>query len=153
MIELVAFIFITQFVALVFYYSTDRELKFLARGGIQQHEQLTLTKWKYLFVFSKRKEGIITKHIFICMIAYYIVNGAGFAVLLFLYFSKNGPLIGFCCAFLVFANIGLLFILDTYPKLTPEQKKMRLDYMEQLAQEYKIKRQEKKQNKLKLKGK
>ena len=152
MIELAVFIAIFgNPLVLAFLYSADRELKFLAQGGIQQHEQITLTKWKYLFVFSKRKDGIISKHAYRCMIAYYIVNGTGYVALLFLYIAKNDPFITISCIILAFANLGLLAMVGSQPRLTPVQEERKLKYMEQLAQEYKIKRQEKKQNKLKRK--
>jgi len=78
MIELVIVVFLMQFGTLTFYYIADRELQFLSKSGIKQYEQITLTKWNYLFVYYKRKEGLISKFILKCMIVYYITNGAGF---------------------------------------------------------------------------
>jgi len=153
MIELVVFIFMMQSGVLLYFYITEREMKFLSQIGIKQCEQLMLTKWKYLFVFSKRKEGIITKHAYVWMIAYYIVNGAGFVILFVLYIAKNDLLINVCFGVLLFANLGLLIFAIIQSRLTSVQEEMRSDYMQKQREEYLRKRRERKQNKLKLKGK
>ena len=151
--ELVALVFLGNSIIITFFYITDRELKFLSRQGIKQYEQIQLNKGKYLFIYYERKKGMITKCIYKRMIVYYIVYGAGFVVLFFLYIAKNDSLITLCCAILVFANIGLLPLAFPEPRLTPAQEKMRSDYMQKQREEYLRKRRERKQNKLKLKGK
>ena len=140
MIELIAIVFMIEPVVLLFVYIADSELKLVSRIGIKQTKLLKLHKWKYLFVFSKRKEGVITKHAFMCMVAYYIINSAGFIALLVQLMIKSDSFITASCVIFGFVNIGLLFLVVTQPRLSFEQRKQRFDYLQKRHEDYKKKK-------------
>jgi len=141
-------IFLSEFVVLAFIYITDRELKLLSQIGIKQYELLTLSKGKYLFVYYERKKGLITKPVFVCMITYYIVNGAGFIALFIQLIIENDSLIRESSTILIIGNLGLLFMVGIYtPKLSAEQKHVKWEYLYKLGLELKKQKEEKKKAK------
>ena len=144
MIELIALVFLGNFVVLISVYITDRELKSLSQIGIKQFKMLKLYKWKYFFIFSRRKEGIITKHAFMCMVAYYVINSAGFIALLIQLIIKSDSFITANCVILGFLNIGLLFLVVSQPRLNLEQRKQRFNYLQKLHEDYLRQKKEKK---------
>ena len=144
MIELVVLVFMANALVLSFLYFTDRELKLLLQIGLGQYKLLSLNKWKYFFVFYKRKEGIITKHAYVCMIAYYIVNGIEFIWLFIQIITGNNSFISETCMVQGFSNIGLLAIVVIEPRLTPEEKRIKFEYLEKLGKDLKRQKEEKK---------
>ena len=70
-------VFLIQLGVIIFLYFTDKYLKLVSKAGIRQVKMYTLKRSRYLFVYQKRKEGIITKYAFVCMILYYMINIAG----------------------------------------------------------------------------
>ena len=145
MYEYIAIVLLIQILTLVFLYLTDMERKFFSRSGVKQCKLLTLKRGKYLFLFYERKGNIITKHAFICMIAYYIVNGAGFAALLIQAITGNDSFEKDIFATLIFANIGLLIVVvgGNPRKLTPDQNKEYWEYRMKLHEERKKQKREK----------
>jgi len=139
MYELIIIVLMMQSVFLVFLYITDMELKFFSQIGIKQCELLTLKKGKYLFLFFKRKENMITKHAFVCMVAYYIINCAGFIALLVQAITGNNSFVTESCVALVFSNIGLLIaVVSGNPKkLTSNQQKDYFEYRMKIHEDYK----------------
>ena len=99
-------------------YFSDRKLKYLSKSGLGQADIFKLAKFKYLYIYYRRKEGLITKHAFLCMIAYYIINLTGFVAIIILYVSDNSSLLEVVCV-LVFFNIGL-FTVTGRSDLAPE---------------------------------
>ena len=101
-------VFFLQFVTLMSLYFTDRRYKLESKSGIRKVKMLTLTKCKYFFVYNRRSEGLITKYVFKCMIAYYVVNITLFTILIILIFLENTPPMTILTGILCFSNIGLL---------------------------------------------
>jgi len=146
------FLVITLFIqcgTLAFLYIADKRLKFLAESGIEIRSKLgvkkqvrvfILERYKYLFVYYKRKESIITKHAFLCMIAYYIINIVGFAVLTHQFVMGNSSFI--VGAIFCFLNLGLMIAVQQQPALNYEKGQMLNEYMSKERE----KRKEKKEN-------
>ena len=133
--------------ALLFLYFHDKELKLLSKLDIKQVKMLTLpTHYRSFFVYYRRKEGLITKHAYIWMIAYYIVNGVGFVTLfiqliyefiiesdLYSILTAAGtidtnPALGYTCCILAVSN-GILFVAAQLKReLGLDQKQVLLSY-------------------------
>jgi len=121
--------FCIQLGALVFMYVADRELKLVLKVGIKQVEMLTLKKSKYFFVYSKRKGGVITKHAFKCMIAYYVMNTAGFTLLLLLSIEGFSSFVTVTSCILGFSNAVLVPVAGSQPVLDYNQKNRVYTYL------------------------
>ena len=80
------FIFMSQVSVLILLYIADRGLKIVSKNRIKQVEMISLRKsHRNFLVRYRRKEGIITKFAFKCMIAYYIINATGFIAIFIQY--------------------------------------------------------------------
>ena len=124
---LLGFILLFELLILVFIYIKDKDLKLVSQFGVKKVKFVRLTRWKYFFVYSKRNEGVITKHSFVCMIANYLINGALitlFCIQLVTHIPENDSL--FANIYVVFTalNGGLFFVIVSQPILNPEQRKM-----------------------------
>ena len=102
--------FFIQLVTLTSLYFTDRRLKRESKSGNKKVKMLTITKYKYFFMYYKRNEGVITKYAFVCMIAYYIVNLTLFTILTTQFFIDSSLSLTIPTATLCFLNIGLLYV-------------------------------------------
>ena len=150
-------VFIIQSATLICLYFADRGLKFASKSGIKQVKMLTTKKYKSFFVYYRRKEGVITKHAFVCMIALYIIDFVGLVAIsiqftmdaessLYLFFStatmdSNPPLAITSCILAVF-SVVLLVAATSQPeyKLSFEQKNALSEY---IAKELKKLKEEK----------
>ena len=128
MTALLVVLFFSQFGILLFLYISDRRLKHVLKSGIKPVKMLALTKSKYFFVFYKRKDGLITKHAYSCMIAYYMINSAGFATIITQIIVGSSLPLATCCI-LAFSHVGLITAINSQPVLSYEQKKMLERYL------------------------
>ena len=113
-------------VILLYIYISDKDLKSVAYFSIKDVKFITLTKCKYLFVYHKRKEGIITKHAFLCTIANYIINGTIIIALLVSIIINSEALFenGHYFVITIFVlNVALIMAVISQPNLSPEQRK------------------------------
>ena len=147
---LLVLLFLEQSIVLIFIYCTDRELKYALKIGVKDSKLYKLTRCKYLFVYTKRKDGIITKHAFMCMIAYYILNFTGlisvFVQIIFgsVIFGIISSLTITICIFIIL-NIGL-FIAATPPfALNFKEREMMAREHQRIYDEAQKKRWEKKE--------
>ena len=132
--------FLLQLVVLHALYFTDRQIKLVLMLGITQEKakMFNLKKFKYFFVYYRRKEGIISKNVFVGMIAYYIVNFIGFLTV-FIQLFIDGSVVPF--GVLGFLNICLWFAIAFLgPNLEPRQKIFLDEYK---AKERALRKQEK----------
>ena len=127
---LIGMLFILHIIVLACLYVNDKRIKAMLSSGIKQIELLSLTKQKYFFVYYKRKEGFISKHAFISMIVYYILNFAGFVALFIQFITGNNSPLLTTCGILIFLNIGLIFLVSVHPAITDEQKMELDEYMD-----------------------
>jgi len=139
-IALIGVIFFMQFIALILLYFADRGLKIVSKIRAKQVDMFTLTKSKYLYVYFRRKEGIITRFAFKCMIAYYAINISGVIAIFAPFIMGNSSFLMGACGFLIFAHIGLFVPIGSQPALNFEQKVMLERYF---ADEREKKRKEK----------
>ena len=113
---------------LMFIYNADRRLKHVLKSGIKPVKMRTLTKNKYLFVFYRRKEGLITQHAYLYMIAYYFINAIGFTTMLIQYTTESNY--SLTCYILASLHLVMFIAVSTQPSLNPVQQKMFERYME-----------------------
>ena len=109
MFTLIVLTFLIQFATLTYMYIADRKLKWGTANGYGKVKTLTLTKYKYLYVYYERKTGLITKYVFLCMIAYYLVNIVGALLLFILFIIASEILLTTTCVILSL-NGGLLVV-------------------------------------------
>ena len=127
--------FFVQAIALTLLYFTDKELKRISKSGVKQVKMLTLTKSRYLFVYTKRKEGVITRYAFRCMIAHYLLNAVVLTALsLQLIFGVYSFVIYTCCIMLA-VNVGLLAAASASPGLNEKQKALYNVYLSDEVEE------------------
>ena len=127
---LLFFIFTSQASALILLYIADRGLKLASKSRAKQVEMFALTaKHKYLYVYYRRKDGIITKYAFMCMIAYYIINVTGCIVLFAQYIMDNSSFPTPICVILIFANTILFIPSGSQPTLSFEQRGIYIRYI------------------------
>ena len=119
---LIILLFILQTIVLACLYVTDKRIKFISNSGVKQIKLLTLTKFKYCFVYYRRKKGLISRHAFVCMIVYYTLNFTGFFVMFLIFITGNISLLQTTCSVFLFLNIGLVFLVSLQPSLTFEQE-------------------------------
>lgn len=125
-------------------YFTDRKLKLYSILSIRQVSMLKLTKFRYFFVYYKRREGVITKRAFVCMIAYYIVNTiGGMAVFAPSIIALDLSLTNILICYLV-SHIGLFMAAIGIRELEYEQKKIYNSFIE----DQRKRKTEEKKNKL-----
>jgi len=130
MLALFVFIFMSQVSVLILLYIADRGLKIVSKNRIKQVEMISLRKsHRNFFVHYRRKEGIITKFAFKCMIAYYIINATGFIAIFIQYVLGDNSFFTITSVIIVFANIGLIFPTGSQPELDFEQKVMLERYL------------------------
>ena len=141
-----AFIFLTiflQYCALWLMYYRDKELKLISRLDIKPVKMLALPeKYRRFFLYYQRNEGIITKHAYVWMIAYYIINVVGFVVLFIQLIiesniytaltiggnTDNNSSLANTCIILAASNMGLVFAAQLRLDLNPDQKQVLLSY-------------------------
>ena len=126
--DILVILFIIQFMVLLCLYTTDRRIQFMSKSGIKQVELLALQKYKRFFVYYRRKDGLITKHAFVCMIAYYIINFAWFIIVLIQIITGNASYLATICGIFILANLVLLFPVFLQPALTFEQTLLLREY-------------------------
>lgn len=127
---LILLLFILHIIVLVCLYATDKRIKHISNSGIRQVNMLTLTRFKYYFVYCRRKKGLISKHAFVCMIVYYILNFTGFFIMSFQFITGNSSSLQTTCSILLFLNIGLVFLVSLQPALTFDQTIALKDYID-----------------------
>lgn len=111
MIVIIVIILFAQFVTLVYMYVSDRRLQWLSDNGVEKTKMIALVKYKYFFVYYRRKRGLISKYIFRCMIAYYIINIAGVIAITIQYFAMNNTVIS--TSIVLGFNVALLPIVQS----------------------------------------
>jgi len=123
MIVFVGLVLIFQLSTLLLLPVADRKLKFVSKQDIKHVEMFVLMKKsKYFFVFYKRKEGIISKHIYLCMLVYYIINVIGFISISIQLLFDNSHFLTATFIILGHLNLGLLIAVASQPFLNHEQK-------------------------------
>jgi len=110
---------------LLFIYISDKDLKFVSEIGLKQIDALLLKKGKYIFIYHKRKEGIITKHAFVCSITSYVLNGIAFPTILISYITNMGFLLGLAMIVVFLSDFVLVIFVCSQPKLTFGEKEIR----------------------------
>jgi len=136
MYELLVLVFLMQFVVLVFLYCTDRELKCASGIGVKDVEMLTLAKSKYLFVYYRRKTGIISKHALIRMAMFYLINFAGLITVLVQIAVGGASSLTITYSVFCILNMGLLVAVLPNYALNAEERKRMLDYHQKIHEEY-----------------
>ena len=111
-------------------YNTDKRIKSMLYSGIKQTSMLKQTSRKYFFVCYRRKEGLISKHAFVCMIIHYILNTTGFALLFIQFITRNNISMQITCSILLFLNIGMIIPASLQPALTSKQELLLKEYMD-----------------------
>ena len=140
MYPLLILIFIVQFVTIVWLYFTDRELKFAYESGIKQVKMITLSRSRHFFVYYRRKEGVISKYVFVCMIALYITDFVGLTAISIQFIIENDLYLSLTATMdsnpslmitvVVFTVIsGVLFVAATGYELSFEQKNELREYI------------------------
>ena len=109
MLVLIILIFVAQLATLIYMYIGDRQLKWLSENGGEKAKLLALVKYKYCYVYYKRKHGIITKYVYLCMITYYIINFVGVIAIIIQLCLFGNNILAITCVILVF-NAGLLTV-------------------------------------------
>ena len=116
---------LTEAGMLLFIYISDKDLKFVSEIGLKQIDMLTLKRGKYSFVYYKRKEGIITKHAFVCSIISYILNGVAYPIIFIPYITNMDLLLGLVIMMIFLLDFVLIIFVYSQPKLTFEEKEIR----------------------------
>ena len=133
MYALLILVFPVQFGALSFIYCADRDLKLALKIGVKKIRQYTLTNNnKYFFVYTKRKEGIITRYAFMCMAAYYILNFAGLISVLFQIITESTSFSTITTCIIIFLNLGLLIAVAPPYRFTLNAEEQKTVKEEQL---------------------
>lgn len=137
----------------MFLHLVDLELKYCFQigenFGVRRVTQFkTLKRGKYLFLFFKRKEGIITRHAYMCMIAHYVINGTGLIASLIQIITENNSFTSGGGVTLAILNMCLLVvILARKPDLNKEEKKIYFEYRLKIYEEQKKRKREKREGK------
>ena len=124
-------LFSWQFFILFVLYFTDKKLKLYSKLGLRNVNMHTLTKCRYFFVYYKRKEGIITRRAFVCMIAYYIVNIIGCLAILVQFIIVRVPYMADIIFYYLVSHVGLFAAAMCIRKLDDEQEKVFKKYEEE----------------------
>ena len=139
-------VFLAQFGALVFIYCMDRELKAAMEIDVKNVKLYKLLKYKYCFVYHKRKDGVITKYTFQHMLAYYSINFTWLLIVLVQIITGNNSYLIMTCSIFMLLNLGLLVEVPIFALNAEERKKMG-EYRQKLFDEAQMKRWEKRDRK------
>jgi len=133
-------VFLIQLGVIIFLYFTDKYLKLVSKAGIRQVKMYTLKRSRYLFVYQKRKEGIITKYAFVCMILYYMINIAGLITISIKMFiiGDNSSLV---LTTLIFGGCDVILLGYAGGPNDPVERGMVKQYMEEEKRRQKRKRE------------
>ena len=124
MYQILIALFIFAAITLLLIYGADKELKYLSHINIKKVKLIKLTKGRCFFIYHNRKDNMITKHSFVCMIVYYILNVPGCSMLI-IHFITNNNLFFNICVILLFLNLILFITSGMKISLTEEQRKLK----------------------------
>ena len=120
MFDIWGIVLLMLMINMIFLPFVDKELKFLSTNGIKEVMLTSRDRGKCLFFFVGGKSLEITKHIYVCTIAFYIINTLGACVFLVQLFAQINE-IAIYSYWIFILNLLLFFVIVWKMQLSKEE--------------------------------